>query len=141
MDVPSLLLSLMLASGGDVAGDVVSVDFPHGHCRVNVRESGGGTIAFAALPHMIDIEPGTFDFAEVADLLQRNSSPQSEVPMTPETGSVSLFGDSLVRSLTDEALFRRLLERAWQARIPPDNEFVPDLEATLAATCGLDQDG
>lgn len=131
-----LFMTLALASGGSA----LSVDFPHGGCRLTVHEDGGGTIAYAALPKLVKVKSGTFVFDEVTALLRTNSSPQSEVPMEPELGSVSLPDASPLRSVSDEAMVRVLLQRAWEARLPPANSFDADAIGLIGRTCRLDQE-
>ncbi|MCF7222590.1 hypothetical protein [Marilutibacter chinensis] len=131
-----LFMTLALASGGST----LSVDFPHGGCRLTVHEDGGGTIAYAALPQQVRIEAGTFDPAEVTARLRSSSFPQAERPIDDGRGSVSLPDASPLRSIADGAMVRRLLQRAWDARLPPASRLDTDAIDLIGRTCGLDQE-
>ena len=120
--------TLLVATHG---GAALSVDMPHGGCRLTVFENGSGTITFGAMPRWIRAPAGAFQFAELAQLLESNSHPQARMPITPERGSVSLRANAELRAIEDAALVRQLLEKAWSARLPPasgreqeDNQWV-----------------
>lgn len=99
----------------------LSVDMPHGGCRLTVFQDGAGSIAFGAMPRSVEVPAGTFDFAKLVHSLEATSHLQTEVPIHSDVGSVSLPDAAKLRSITDAKLVRRLLEHGWSARIsPPD---------------------
>ena len=117
----------------------LSVDMPHGGCRLTVFENGGGTITFGAMPRWITVQVGTYDYLELWRLLRASSYPQAQVPIRPESGSVSLSNGSDLRSIEDKPLVRRLLERGWKARIPPASADEEEDHRWVSDACSLTQ--
>ena len=105
----------------------VSVDLPHGGCRLTIWKDGEASISYGAMPKWVRVAPRTFDFDQIARLLQARSYPQSDLFLRSESaGTLSLPGSQDLRFISDFALVRSLLERAWKARASPawpsDNE-------------------
>ena len=98
----------------------VSVDLPHGGCRLTISKDGEASISYGAMPRWVRVAPSTFDFDQIVRLLQARSYPQSDLSVRNEsTGTLSLPGSQELRFINDTALVRSLLERAWKARAAP----------------------
>jgi hypothetical protein len=114
-----LLLAVLLLALNNQSAAALSVDMPHGACRLTVQENSGGTITYGAMPRWVAFPAGTFSVQEIRSVLSARSHDQAQVPIRPESGSVSLSGSSELRSIHDAQLVRRLLEEGWKARLPP----------------------
>jgi len=98
----------------------VSVDLPHGGCRLTIRKDGEASIHYGAMPRWVRVTPGTFDFDQIVPLLRANSYPPSDRPSQNESvATLSLPESQNLRLINDVALVRSLLERAWKARAAP----------------------
>ncbi|NZA26816.1 hypothetical protein H0E84_10510 [Luteimonas sp. SJ-92] len=136
-------LLLLLAGDDATAGTkpvrALSVDLPHGGCRLTILEDGQASIHYGAAPRRVRVAPGTFDFDAVALSLRSGSYPQGDGAVRSDsTGSVSLPDSQELRFVDDPVLVRSLLERAWRARAAPTQPF--DSEENyrwVARACGF----
>jgi len=76
-----------------IPAPIVTVDMPHGGCRLIVNSDGSGSLTYGALPAWIRVKPGTFQPAALVDELRRVAIPQSGDEHPRPLGSVS-FGKS-----------------------------------------------
>jgi hypothetical protein len=114
------LLGACSAQAQALPSPSLSLDLPYGGCRLTVSRDGSAVLAFGAAPRWISVAKGTFNFDELVHLLEVKSSGPDKVSSRHEAlGSVSLPNGEPLRYVEDVALGRRLLERAWQARIEP----------------------
>lgn len=98
----------------------LSVDMPHGGCRLTVARDGTASIHFGAMPRSIRVGPGAFSFETLVKDLQGKSYPQNaQRPPGVPVGTVSLPASEELLFIHDEAHVRSLLQRAWTARVIP----------------------
>lgn len=116
----------------------VSVDMPHGGCRLSIWKDGQASISYGAMPRWVRVAPGTFDFGHVTGLLRSRSHPQDERPLDrPPGGTVALPDSQALRRIDDVALFRSLLDTAWKARMAPARDSPAEDHGWVAKVCGL----
>ena len=133
----SILATMLLALTSSVHADALSVDMPHGGCRLTIFDHGGGSISYGAMPRSAVVAAGTFDIGEMASSLAAHSHAQAQVPIRPESGSVSLPGSSELRSIDDASLVRTLLEQAWKARVVPATAREQEDERWVGDACAF----
>nr|WP_293249742.1 hypothetical protein [Panacagrimonas sp.] len=133
----SILAAMLLALSPHANADALSVDLPHGGCRLTIFDDGGGSIGYGAMPRSAVVPPGTFDIRDVASSLAAHSHAQDQVPIRPQSGSVSLPGASELRSIQDAPRVRALLEQAWEARVVPATAREQEDERWVGDACAF----
>lgn len=138
----ALGLALVALFGSVQAQQVVvtalSVDMPHGGCRLSIWKDGQASISYGSMPRRVRVIPGTFDFDRVADLLRIKSYQPDDRPFDgPSTGSVALPGSQALRWVDDMGWVRSLLQQAWKARIAPASDSAVEDHHWVAQTCSL----
>jgi hypothetical protein len=120
-------------------GRTLSVDMPHGSCRLTASQDGEASISFGAMPRWIQVTPHTFSFEQLAKSLrdksrsQRNHNAQ-EIPH----GGLSFSGTGgTVLFIYDRELVRSLIERAWKARVLPKTPREVEDYAWVSKACAL----
>jgi hypothetical protein len=133
----ALLSPLEYASAQPEAA--LSMDTPHGGCRLTLRSDGTGFINYGAAPWRVGVAPDTFRFNELVVHLQQKSYAQRDRATRGEAvGSVSLPGSPDLRLIDDANVVLPLLERAWSARLAPTPPFESEEHhQRLAGTCGF----
>jgi len=139
-------LALLLALGAhganaqDTPAATVTVDLPHGGCRLSIRDDGEASLSYGSMPRWVRVAPGTFDFDHVVELLDASSSPQGDRPFdSAATGTVSLPGSQALRLVDDAGLVRSLLEKAWRARLAPADDSTAEDHDWVANACAFAQ--
>ncbi len=100
--------------------DSLSVDMPHGGCRLIARQDGTASTSFGAMPKFAHVGAGALNFEQLAKELREKSYPQSDTsPTGVAIGSVSLPASKDLLLIHDEAFVKALLQRAWNARVLP----------------------
>lgn len=117
----------------------VSVDMPHGGCRLSLWKDGQASISYGAMPKWVRVSPGTFDFERMIELLRSRSSPQGDDrPYDgPSAGTVALPGSEALRRIDDVGLVRSLLEKAWKARMVPSRDSTVEDRDWIAKICSF----
>lgn len=116
----------------------LSVDMPHGGCRLTVGEDGAASIHFGATPRWVRVPPGTFIFEELAKTLRASAYPQTARKTEgPPVGSLSLPDESDLLFIDDHEAVRALLARAWGARARPQTPREVEDHAWVSKTCSL----
>ncbi|MDR7194575.1 hypothetical protein [Luteimonas terrae] len=114
------------------------VDMPHGGCRLVVQKDGNASISYGAMPKLIRVTPGTFNFNQLALLLRAKSYPQSDRSLHGEpVGTLLLPEEQDLLLINDAALVRALLERAWKARAAPRRQFDDESYHWVAEACAF----
>jgi len=118
---------------------VVSVDMPHGGCRLSVWKDGQASISYGSMPRWIGVTPGTFDFDRMAGALRSRSYPQGDGrPLDgPSAGTVALPGSDALRRIDDVDWVRALLEEAWKARMTPPRDSPSEDRDWIAKVCSF----
>lgn len=121
----------------------ISVEAPHGGCRLTWLENGKGAIRYGAAPWQVSVAPGTFRFHELAEHLRENSYAQRDRAARGDmVGSVTLPGSSELRLIDDARVVRPLLERAWVAHLAPTPPFESEeRQQWIASACGFGRSG
>jgi hypothetical protein len=98
----------------------IVLDFPHGGCRLEVFSDGQTSISYGAMPRWISVKPNLFSFDDLTSSLKaREGVPEASAVRSSASGSFQLPESSgRVLSIMDEAFVRKLLNRAWKARVP-----------------------
>ena len=116
----------------------LSVDMPHGGCRLAVKKDGEASIFYGAMPRSVRVTPGTFNFDQLILLLRAKSYPQSDRSLHSEpVGTLSLPESQDLRFINDAALIRSLLEHAWKARAAPTQQFDDEDYRWIAKACAF----
>jgi hypothetical protein len=116
----------------------VSVDMPHGGCRLSIWKDGQASISYGSMPKWVSVTPGTFDFDQVIGLLRSRSYPQDDRPFDSQsTGTVALPGSEGLRRIDYVGLVRSLLEKAWKARIAPRRDWPAEDHDWVAKVCAF----
>ena len=109
------------AHAHEIPVPAVSVDLPHGGCRLTIWKDGEASISYGSTPKWVRVAPRTFDFDQIVRLLQARSYPLKELSLRNKSaGTLSLPRSQDLRFIDDSALIRSLLERAWKARAAPE---------------------
>lgn len=119
----------------------LSVDLPHGGCRLMLRQGGAASLSYGALPRSVEVQEGALDFDHVLPALLARALPQSERKNRPEGqvfGGLVLSADGEVLLIDDQAFVRGLIERAWGGRMPPMSAREFEDRAWIAKLCALD---
>jgi hypothetical protein len=136
-------LTLLAAVGHDAPAHEnpvarLSVAIPDGGCRLTIGEDGKASIFYGAMPRLVRVTPGTFNFDQLVLLLRATSYPHSDRSLHSEpVGTVSLPESQYVRFINDGALVRSLLERAWKAREAPTRQFDEANYRWIAEACAF----
>lgn len=140
----SLGLALVLLLSGNGADaqktpmPAVSVDMPHGGCRLFIWKDGQASISYGSMPRWVRVTPGTFDFDHVIGLLHSRSYPQGDRPFDSQSvGTVALPGSEALRRVDDVGLVRSLLEKAWRARMAPTPDSPAEDYDWVAKVCSF----
>jgi hypothetical protein len=140
----SFVLALVLCANGHVANarapqmPAVSVDMPHGGCRLSIWKDGRASISYGSMPKWVRVTPGTFDFDHVTGLLRFRSYPQGDRSFDSQsTGTVALPGSNALRRIDDVGLVRSLLEKAWKARMAPTRNLPAEDYDWVATVCSF----
>jgi len=140
----SLGLALVLFFGGNGAAaretpmSAVSVDMPHGGCRLSIWKDGQASISYGSMPRWVRVIPGTFDFEQMIGLLRFRSYPQGDRSYDSQSvGTVALPGSEPLRRIDDVGLVRSLLEKAWKARMAPIRDSAVQDHAWVAKVCAF----
>jgi hypothetical protein len=116
----------------------VSVDMPHGGCRLSIWKDGQASISYGSMPRWVSVTPGTFDFDQVIGLLHSRSYPQGDRPFDNQSvGTVALPGSEALRRIDDVGLVRSLLEKAWKARMAPTRDSPAEHYDWVAKVCAF----
>lgn len=116
----------------------LSVSLPGGGCTLAIREDGTAAIFYGALPRLVRVMPGTFNFDQIVLEFRSNAYPHSDRSLHGEpAGTVSFPESSELHFINDAAFARSLLERAWKAREAPTGQFEQDDYRLIAKTCAL----
>jgi hypothetical protein len=70
----------------------ISIDFPHGETRLNVRGNGEALLSYGALPEWLVVKPGVFEVGKLAGELQsrqKDAVASEERPYGQPFGMVS----------------------------------------------------
>ncbi|MDR6990172.1 hypothetical protein [Luteimonas sp. 3794] len=114
------------------------VDMPHGGCRLVVQQDGNASISYGAMPKLIRVAPGTFNFNELVLLLREKSYPQSDRSLHDEpVGTLLLPEEQDLLLINDAFLVSSLLERAWKARAAPTRQFDDESYRWVAEACAF----
>jgi len=116
----------------------LSMDTPHGGCRLTLRSDGSGYINYGAAPWRVSVASDTFRFDELVVQLQQQSYAQRDRATRSEVaGTVSLPGSPDLRFI-DAGVVQPMLERAWEARQAPAPPFESeDHHQRIASACGF----
>lgn len=116
----------------------VSVDMPHGGCRLSIRRDGQASIAYGSMPKRVWVTPGTFDFEQLLGVLLLRSYPQGDRPFDSQAvGTVALPGSEVLRLIDDVDLVRSLLDRGWKARMAPTHDSPTEDHHWIAKVCSF----
>jgi hypothetical protein len=118
----------------------LSVDMPHGGCRLSIWKDGQAWIAYGSMPRRVAVTPGTFDFDRVADLLRAKSYAPDDRPFDGQrVGTVALPGPEAegLRRIEDAGWVRSLLDRAWKARMAPSRDSPAEDHGWVAEVCAF----
>lgn len=92
----------------------------------------------AARLRSVRVGAGTFNFEQLARAVQEKSYPQgAENAAKVPVGSVSLPAGKELLLIHDETLVRSLLQRAWNARVPPSTAREIEDYDWVAKACSL----
>ncbi|MDP9942555.1 hypothetical protein [Ectopseudomonas alcaliphila] len=135
-------LAFLVVGNGAAAHEIsvpgLIVDMPHGGCRLAVQKDGNASIAYGAMPKLIRVTPGTFNFNQLVLLLRAKSYPQSDRSLHGEpVGTLLLPEEQDLLLINDAALVRSLLERAWKARAAPTQQFDDESYHWVAEACAF----
>lgn len=131
-----LIFSVNGADARDAPVSAVSVDMPHGGCRLSIWKDGQASISYGSMPRWVRVSPQTFDFDHVIRLLRVKSHAQGDRPFDSQSvGSVALPGSKALRQIDDVDLVRSLLEKAWKARMAPRQDSQVEDYDWLAKAC------
>lgn len=139
----SVVIALCLATSGAQAqtnpAPSLSVDMPHGGCRLTVAQDGTASISFGAMPRFVRVGPGAFSFESLVKNLREKSYPQNaQRPPGITVGSVSLPASEELLFIHDEAFVKSLLQRAWRARVIPTTPREIEGHDWVAQACALE---
>ncbi len=116
----------------------ITVDMPHGGCRLGVSQDGSASIAFGAMPRWVHVKGGVIDFAELKVALKTRSYPQRDFNAAKShVGGLSLPGTQELLFIDDYDFVRWQLERAWSARVLPKTEREIEDDAWISKACAL----
>jgi hypothetical protein len=116
----------------------LSVDMPHGGCRLTAHQDGSAAIHFGAMPRWVQVAPHTFSFDSlVKSLRQRSYSQRAPLGAGRPFGSLSLHDTADLLFIDDHELVRSLLERAWRARVRPTTPREVEDYAWVSKACSL----
>lgn len=115
----------------------LTLDMPHGGCRLTVLASGAGRLAYGALPAWIDVRPGTFEPGGVLSLFRSLAKPESDrSAMKPPVGSLTFHPQEEKQwfdaAVPAQALFRRALENRSPTQV---SNLYPEAEAIIVKAC------
>lgn len=138
-------LVLLLSPGTPPAAEekqhygALTVELPHGGCRLTIFPDGSGNIHYGAAPGTVRVAARTFDFDRMLHLLQPDTVPRpARARGSDEVASIVLPGTSEAKPFKDAALVRNLLEQGWTSRRPPGAQFLENEErahAWIRRTC------
>ncbi len=110
---------------------------PPGECRLTLFPDGSANLHYGVAPWVVRVAPQTFDFTQQLHRFEQlarqsmNASDATDVSLVlPDT--------SVETRLQDAAHVRQLLVRAWQAHLPPANEFEQGYPDLIRQACGFD---
>jgi hypothetical protein len=129
-----LILSVMADTSG---ATLLSVDLPHGGCRLALRPDGSGHLSYGALPRYVEFASGSFEFKAVEQALMRASRPQSQMPLRHAAGAVTLPGSAELRSLQDAEHASDLFRKAWGARAATLDARQAEDQESIGRACGF----
>lgn len=116
---PSLMAQSLAGRGLEPRRLVVSL--PHGGCSLMIHADGSGVIHYGAAPQAVRVPARSFEFDQVVETLAPALLPWgARASLEAEAAGVVMPGSNHVQSSTDTDTIRRLLDQAWQARLPPD---------------------
>lgn len=139
MLIVALLLSAKAAALEGGREEWITVDLPHGGCRLTVWSDGSGVLRYGAAPWGVVVAQGSFDVLSLADsLTERSYLPEDVAIRTPEEGSVRLPGAEALRFIRDAAFVRGVLMQAWAARTGPAHPGREEAVAWVGGACGLE---
>lgn len=116
----------------------ISVDMPHGGCRLSIWKDGQASISYGSMPRWVSVTPGTFDFDHVTGLLRSRSYPQGDRPLDSQSvGTVALPGSEALRRIDDVGLVRPLVGKAWKARMAPTRDSPAEDHDWVARGCSF----
>lgn len=122
MRVHAWILALLLPAAlkaESVAATIVTLDMPHGGCRLVVRSDGSGSLAYGALPGLIRVKPGTFEPAGLADDLRRVAIPQSDGEHPRPPGTLRFAGSDELYLFADKEFARANFLKALSNAMAP----------------------
>ncbi len=102
---------------------------PPGECRLTLFPDGSANLHYGAAPWVVRVAPQTFDYSQQLNRFEQLARQPIDAAGTPDV-SLVLPDTSVETRLQDATYVRQLMEQAWQARLPPGNEFeqpYPDL--------------
>jgi hypothetical protein len=116
----------------------LSVDMPHGSCRLTVSQDGEASVSFGAMPRWIQVTPHAFNFEHLAKSL-RDKSHLHRAHNNAERpyGGLSFSDSSTVLFIYDHKLIRSAIERAWRARVAPKTPREIEDYAWVSKACAL----
>jgi hypothetical protein len=117
----------------------LSVDMPHGSCRLTASQDGEASISFGAMPRWIQVKPHTFSFEQLAKSLRDKSHSRRDnnARELPYGGLSFSSTDGTVLFIYDHELVRSLIERAWKARVLPNTPREVEDYAWVSKACAL----
>lgn len=117
----------------------IVLDFPHGGCRLEVSSDGYTSISYGSMPRWVRIRPNTFGFDDLASSIKaRETLPESKATRSSASGSFELpESGGQVRDIMDKAFVRKMLNRAWKARVPAKNLREIEDYRWLAKVCAF----
>lgn len=133
----TVLLLIVSTMASAASAKLLSVDLPHGGCRLALRSDGSGHLSYGALPRYVEFGPGSLAFEAVEQALLRASRPQPQLPMRLAAGSVTLPGSAELRSLQDAEPVPALFRKAWDARAPALDARQAEDQAWIGRACEL----